>query len=166
MTFREKLEKERPNNVDESFLGGCISCPDSYGYTNDKGLCGGNILGKSSEELCRKCWDREIPEEKEKENKPMKKTKAMLEEELEQKKSEIDELKKELEKAEKYKQYEDAAGELKAAYDSFVNAGFDEGQAFVLITIMLQNQKAAPTYTWESYLSKYLDARKKERRNV
>ena len=89
MTFREKLEKERPNNIVESFLGGCIACPDSYGYTNDKGLCGGNILGKSSEELCRKCWDREIPEEKEKENKPTKKTKAMLEEELEQKKSEV-----------------------------------------------------------------------------
>lgn len=77
----------------------------------------------------------------------MKKTKAMLEEELDQKRAEIEDLKKELEKAEKYKQYDDAAGEMKAMYDSFVNAGFNEDQAFTILMTMLQNQKAAtPTY--------------------
>ena len=90
----------------------------------------------------------------------MKKTKAMLEEELEQKKSEIEDLKKELEKAEKYKQYEDAAGELKAIYDSCVNAGFNEDQAFVLLNTMITNQKAASN-SLESYLSNYLSMRRK-----
>lgn len=164
MTLIEKLRKEHPEETNS--FDRPIYCPTRYGYAECPLYCEDIEYG-NARKRCTDCWNREIPEEKEeKENKPMKKTKAMLEEELEQKRAEIEDLKKELEKAEKYKQYEDAAGELKAAYDSFVDAGFDKNQAFVLITIMLQNQKAAPAYTWESYLSKYLDARKKERRNV
>lgn len=61
MTLREKLAKEHPKLVSESFRGGCLGCPSGYGYSdiNHKN-CGG-----FSEEKCRKCWDREyIPKEK------------------------------------------------------------------------------------------------------
>lgn len=163
MTFREKIELDDPYRLSDHSWGGVTGCPDRYDpECMDK--C--RLKGGPSEISCNSCWNREIPEEKEKENKSMKKTKAMLEEELEQKRAEIEELRKELVKVEKYKQYDDMAGEIKAIYDSFVNAGFNEDQAYEILIILLQNQKAAPTYTWESYLSKYLDARKKERRNV
>lgn len=124
MTFREKLEKEHPEKLNPKRRCGCNGCPADYGYEpTDYGK-------KCAEISCADCWDREIPGTEEKENKPMKKTKAMLEEELEQKRTEIEDLKKELEKAEKYKQYDDAAGEMKAMYDSFVNAGFNDDRAF------------------------------------
>ena len=158
MTLIEKLRKEHPEEMNS--FDRPIYCPTKYGYTSPPLYCEDPDYGNANKR-CADCWNREILEEKEKENALMNKTKAMLEEELEQKKSEIDELKKELEKAEKYKQYDEAAGEMKAMYDSFVNAGFDEDRAFVLITILLENQKAASTNTWESYLSKYLNARKK-----
>ena len=152
MTFLDKLTKEHPD------LSEAIHCPHDFGYEdNDKCPkdCDGNLM------TCTACWNREIPGEKEeKENKPMKKTKAMLEEELDQKKNEIEELKKELVKVEKYKQYDDMAGEIKAIYDSFVNAGFNNDQAYEILIILLQNQKAASN-SWESYLSKYLSMRRK-----
>lgn len=58
-----------------------------------------------------------------------KRTKEMLLNELEAKNAEIKELKKELEKVERYKAYEEAAGELAALRDSFVNAGFTKAEA-------------------------------------
>ena len=59
MTFREKLAKEHPECVDESFDGGCKSCPHVYGYeTRDES-------DKFCRSRCVKCWDREIPETKE-----------------------------------------------------------------------------------------------------
>lgn len=57
------------------------------------------------------------------------KTKTMLLEEIEAKNAEIKALKKEIEKVERYKQYEEAAGELAALRDSFVNAGFTKTEA-------------------------------------
>ena len=138
MTFLDKLNKEHPD------LSGAIHCPYEFGYEDSDKCpkdCDGSLM------TCTACWNREIPEEKEKENKSMNKTKAMLEEELDQKKNEIEELKKELVKVEKYKQYDDMAGEIKAIYDSFVNAGFNEDQAYEILIILLQNQKAAtPNY--------------------
>lgn len=153
MTFKEKLKKEHPEI--EHYLR---KCPYQFEYEKPEDECPKNQDGSGM--TCIECWNREIPEEKEKENEPMKKTKAMLEEELDQKRAEIEDLKKELEKAEKYKQYNDAAGEMKAMYDSFVNAGFDEDQAFTILMTMLQNQKAASN-SWESYLSKYLSMHRK-----
>ena len=67
----------------------------------------------------------------------MKKTKTMLEEELEQKRTEIEDLKKELEneikRSEKYKQFEECADDLKALRDSFINSGFSDKQAFMMV---------------------------------
>ncbi|KAF5049203.1 Nucleotide modification associated domain 1 [anaerobic digester metagenome] len=57
MTFKEKLEKERPESVGEQFIGGCDGCPCLFGYEpmNDCDI--------SVDEHCRKCWNREIPEQ-------------------------------------------------------------------------------------------------------
>ncbi len=157
MTLIEKLRKEHPEEMNS--FDRPIYCPTKYGYTSPPLYCGDLDYGNANKR-CADCWNREIPEEKEKENKSMKKTKAMLEEELEQKRAEIEELKKELVKVEKYKQYDDMAGEIKAIYDSFVNAGFNSDQAYEILIILLQNQKAASN-SWESYLSKYLSMRRK-----
>ena len=144
MTLIEKLRKEHPEEMNS--FDRPIYCPTKYGYTSPPLYCGDLDYGNANKR-CIDCWNREILEEKEKENELMNKTKAMLEEELEQKKNEIEELKKELEKTEKHKQYDDVAGELKAIYDSLVNIGFSEDQAFVLLNTMINNQKAStPTY--------------------
>ena len=62
MTFKEKLKQEHPNKIDQCFFGGCFACPYDYGYeTNEPNFC-----KKGENELaCTKCWNREIPEEKE-----------------------------------------------------------------------------------------------------
>lgn len=60
MTFREKLKRERPEYVDDKYVGGCFACPHTYRYEqvrDDFVLC---WLG---EFICKECWDREIPEE-------------------------------------------------------------------------------------------------------
>lgn len=59
MTCREKLKKEYPKNIDHRHYGGCVGCPDHYGYLGRPEFCtqdGGYL------EKCTKCWDREIPE--------------------------------------------------------------------------------------------------------
>lgn len=61
MTYREKLQKEHPERIDEDSLGGCYACPYEYGYEKKK-----EEICKVSEEECRKCWDREIPGTEEK----------------------------------------------------------------------------------------------------
>lgn len=158
MTLIEKLRKEHPEEMNS--FDRPMYCPTKYGYAECPLYCEDIEYGNALKR-CTDCWNREIPEEKEeKENKPMKKTKAMLEEELDQKKNEIEELKKELVKVEKYKQYDDMAGEIKAIYDSFFNAGFNRDQAYEILIILLQNQKAASN-SWELYLSKYLSMRRK-----
>lgn len=58
-----------------------------------------------------------------------RRTKESLLNEIETKNAEIKELKKELEKAERYKQYEESANEMAAFRDSFVNAGFTKAEA-------------------------------------
>ena len=61
MTYREKLQKEHPERIDEDSLGGCYACPYEYGYEKKK-----EEICKVSEEECRKCWDRVIPGTEEK----------------------------------------------------------------------------------------------------
>ena len=60
MTCREKLMKEFPEFVNDSYTGGCADCPSSYGYLPDP-----NEYCDITESTCRDCWDREIPENKE-----------------------------------------------------------------------------------------------------
>lgn len=59
MTFREKLELEHPEYVNDTYIGGCRACPDCYGYIDedDERL---NCEGVSDSN-CTKCWDMEVP---------------------------------------------------------------------------------------------------------
>ena len=71
MTAREKLTIEHPEKLDDSEPGGCMGCPEDYGYLPDAVFCT-NSYDRYGDlfERCKKCWDREIPEEmkEEKEN--------------------------------------------------------------------------------------------------
>lgn len=63
MTCREKLMKEHPDYISDSYMGGCRDCPSSYGYLHDP-----DRYCYPTETTCRDCWDREIPENKEETN--------------------------------------------------------------------------------------------------
>ena len=59
MTFREEVAKLHPENIDHIYVGGVLGCPrdpDTCPYLTDESLC-------PSENDCRACWDREIPDE-------------------------------------------------------------------------------------------------------
>lgn len=60
------------------------------------------------------------------------KTKNELLEEIKQKNKEIEALKADIEKLEKYRKYDEMADEVKAINDSFIRSGFTEQQAFEL----------------------------------
>ena len=59
MTFREEVAKLRPERIDPIFQGGVCGCPrdiDTCPYST-------NLGHSPSENNCRACWDREIPDE-------------------------------------------------------------------------------------------------------
>lgn len=59
MTYREKLAKEHPEEIDDKMYdGGCAGCPYDYGYLPRPSD------GKGCTMTCDECWSREIPEEK------------------------------------------------------------------------------------------------------
>lgn len=55
MTYREKLQKEHPERVDEKYVGGCACCPDFYGYRQP------NRKTCDQYKSCKECWDSHIP---------------------------------------------------------------------------------------------------------
>ena len=61
MTAREKLAMEHPQLINETFWGGCVGCPDRYGYLTRPAFCKDKLY--PSEANCANCWDREIPDE-------------------------------------------------------------------------------------------------------
>lgn len=64
MTAREKLAMEHPEKLDDLEPGGCMGCPENYGYLPDPDFCENDYDDYSTRfERCKKCWDREIPEE-------------------------------------------------------------------------------------------------------
>lgn len=58
MTFKEKLMQEHPQYVDKTYKGGCVNCPDAYGYEPER-KCTIRALG-GDDGLCAECWNREI----------------------------------------------------------------------------------------------------------
>lgn len=128
MTFAEKARKEHPELCDGLLGYPTHCCPhhDSFGYEEFQGT------SRCTKLSCRECWNREIPEETvEKpveEAKPTttKKTKAEL-------LKEIDSLKEEVARLERYSKYEECAGELHAMYEAFKAQGFTDNQAFKLV---------------------------------
>lgn len=73
------------------------------------------------------------------------KTKNELLEEIEQKNGEIEVLKADIEKLEKYRKYDEMADEIKAINDSFVRSGFTEQQAFELTKGTVKAVAGRPT---------------------
>ena len=64
MTAREKLAIEYPEQLDDVEPGGCLGCPEDYGYLPNADFCkSGDDQYGDLFERCKKCWDREIPEE-------------------------------------------------------------------------------------------------------
>lgn len=60
MTYKQKLQIEHPEAIDDVCWGGCWSCPSTYGYCDElDGLC--DCGNNASDVLCTKCWNREIP---------------------------------------------------------------------------------------------------------
>lgn len=143
MTCIEKLAIEHPEDINEDYFGGCAKCPSDYNYLGDPEYCKNYDI--SREDRCYTCWNRNIPEtdsdtikldETKKENDSMsnnKKTKAMLQEEVEQLYQELNEKEKELAKFDKYKKYEEMANDLFAAMTAMKEAGFTHNEAFVLL---------------------------------
>lgn len=68
MTCREKLAIEHPTHVREYFIGGCNGCPCDYGYASIPRYCS---KGEQSKNICDRCWDREIEENKDEKEKNM-----------------------------------------------------------------------------------------------
>ena len=65
MTYREKLQKEHPEKVCSTSMGGCSGCPNVYGYCDFKEtICGKRGYWNSDNKKCTECWDQEIPEKK------------------------------------------------------------------------------------------------------
>lgn len=73
------------------------------------------------------------------------KTKNELLEEIEQKNGEIEVLKADIEKLEKYRKYDEMTDEIKAINDSFVRSGFTEQQAFELTKGAVKAAVGRPT---------------------
>lgn len=71
--------------------------------------------------------------------------KAELLELLEEKERDIKNLHEQIDKLEKYAKYDEYADEIKAMYDGFVNAGFSESQAFILLTTIVENTLRKPS---------------------
>lgn len=66
------------------------------------------------------------------------KTKAELMEEVKTKNDEIKALKAEIEKLDRYKQYQNCTDEIAALRDSFVESGFTKTEAFTMVQTMLK----------------------------
>ena len=75
------------------------------------------------------------------------KTREELMNEIETKNQEIKELKNDIQKLDRYKQYEDAANEVAAIRDSFVAAGFSKSEAFELLKAMTATAVGMQTLT-------------------
>lgn len=62
MTFRERLAKEFPEYIGNSYFCGCFGCPVMHGYEAEApDGCEDKTIS------CHECWNREMPETEENE---------------------------------------------------------------------------------------------------
>lgn len=61
MTCREKLKREHQESGSDLLWGGCMGCPSSYDYLDDPEICSKDPYIENKDCICRKCWNREIP---------------------------------------------------------------------------------------------------------
>lgn len=62
MTYRERLQREHPECIEDFYIGGCKMCPADYRYEEKNEDC---LPVKDIEGRCRECWDREMEEDHE-----------------------------------------------------------------------------------------------------
>lgn len=62
-TCRQRLMREHPKRISGIFNAGCYGCPSQYGYLDDPDFCD----ERDDWDSCTECWDRVIPDTKEKE---------------------------------------------------------------------------------------------------
>ena len=60
MTCKEKLKEKHPEYVSKIFIADCRGCPHNYDILSKPSYC---EFDERNEEICTKCWNREIPEE-------------------------------------------------------------------------------------------------------
>lgn len=56
MTFRERLKIDHPEYVQRYYGGGCLGCPEDYGYEP------AGYRERNCDNRHDACWDREMPE--------------------------------------------------------------------------------------------------------
>jgi len=71
MTFREEVKRDEPDRINDRYVGGVCGCPKDRPLEGLDAACDlrkvalkGPISREKRDEICRKCWDREIQEEK------------------------------------------------------------------------------------------------------
>lgn len=63
MTFRDLVKRDYPSNLKDCLKGDVVGCPHHYGYC-DKNDCvcyKENKVNQATDEMCGRCWNREIP---------------------------------------------------------------------------------------------------------
>ena len=58
MKYIERLKNEHPECVSDEYSGGCIGCPEDYGYEEYRSKCPEGLDYLDVEKGCRKCWER------------------------------------------------------------------------------------------------------------
>lgn len=61
MTYRDLMLRMSPLQVDDEFCGGVSGCPHHYLGAEKPEDC---TTGQPTDAKCRKCWNREVKEEK------------------------------------------------------------------------------------------------------
>ena len=65
MTYKERLQIEHPECIDEKEEDGCKGCPEDYGYCGKYSDDGRKMCDDWYDLECDQCWNEEIDEEKE-----------------------------------------------------------------------------------------------------
>ena len=65
MTYREIMKQQHPDLCGPDYVGGCAGCPGDIlpSWPMEKGngcLCNEHV----TDELCRRCWNSEIPDKR------------------------------------------------------------------------------------------------------
>ncbi len=63
MTFKEWMEKNKPEYVDKRCIAGVVGCPYEYGLEAEEESVKNCDTTKKGWECCEQCWNREMPEE-------------------------------------------------------------------------------------------------------
>ncbi len=64
MTYKERLQIEHPECIDEKEEGGCKGCPEDYGYCSKYSDDGRKMCDDWYDSDCDQYWNEEISEDK------------------------------------------------------------------------------------------------------